>query len=165
MTKTEVKEMKQALLEMVWECYNENGTWGNHFFGGTLTLQEVEDAVEVYVKKCLEIYGEFGAEMGDRFRVRDLILYKRGKDIKTLEMEKWIRVEIEGEDMGVAELMEVCKRDFMMNETDPIMRNGEKLDEEELERKWMESWVKGCKNGHVDGWLYRVNNKSYNHGV
>jgi hypothetical protein len=165
MNKTEVRKMKKALREMVWECYNGNEGWGEIFFGGTLTLQEVEDAVEVYVKKCLEIYGEFGTEMGDRYRVRDLILYKRGKDVKTLEMETWIRVEIEGEDMGVVEVMEVCKREFMWEETDSIKRKGEYLDKEELENKWLRKWNDICEKGRLDDWFYRLNNKSYNHGI
>lgn len=157
MKKSDIKVLKSAIKGVVWHSYNENGTWGREFFGDSpLTYQEVEDVVNEYVEKKLKLFGGFEYDKLDRIIVRDLILLKRGTDIKNIYSELWIRVWINGEDIGVSEIKDVWKNRFVEEQRFREKHYGIKVD---IEKEWLESWEELCKMGLVDNALYIINNK------
>jgi hypothetical protein len=161
MNKLQVKETRNALFEYVWSKYNPiDGFWHDTFFKeNPLTQQEVEDAVDTFVNKSMNVYGNVMCENGDTECVRDIILLRRGVEYTDLLCGLWIRHYIEEKSVGVVEyrakLMKE-KREWYdsLQQTNPGF-----IKHNTFTGFWQSEWDAHCMLGYLDHFLDKLNNK------
>jgi hypothetical protein len=162
MTKLEIKETRNTLLDCVWDKYKpENKQFHDLFFKDSLlTFQEVEDAVDTFVNKCMETYGDVMCENNDMFCVRDIILLRRGADYTELECGLWIRHYVEGKRVGVVEFRASVMKDKKYNYEEMKITNPGYVSHNTFREYWLAEWDAICMNGWVDKFLDKIyNNK------
>ena len=160
MTQVEIKETRNTLLDCVWDKYQpkegDNQFHDLFFKDKLLTFKEVEDAVDEFVKKNVEVYGDVMCENNDIFCVRDIILSKRGVDYTELQCGLWIRHYIQDKPVGVVEfrasIMKQKKHTYAeMHETNPgyVAHNT-------FREYWLAEWDAICMNGWPDNFLDKI---------
>jgi hypothetical protein len=162
MNQLEVKETRNSLFDYVWSKYNPaDGFWHDTFFkGNPLTQQEVEDAVDTFVNKCMNVYGDVMCENGDTECVRDIILLRRGVDYTDLVCGLWVRHHIEEKPVGVVEYREKFRKDkeeeynsFKQTHPGYFIHNT-------FREYWLGEWDAHCMLGFVDMFFHKLNNRN-----
>jgi len=162
MTKLQIKETRNTLLDWVWDKYQPkegDNPFHNLFFkDNPLTFQEVEDAVDEFVKKNVEVYGDVMCENNDMFCVRDIILSKRGVDYTELQCGLWIRHFIQNNPVSVVEFRASVMKEKKHTYEEMKKTNPGYIAHNTFREYWLSEWDAICMNGWVDNFLDKVYN-------
>jgi len=170
MTKVEIKKTRNTLLDWVWDKYQpkegDNQFHDLFFKDNPLTFQEVEDAVDAFVSKNIEVYGDVMCENNHMFCVRDIILSKRGVDYTELQCGLWIRHYIQNNPVGVVEFRESVKKEKKeyydeIQKTNPEYIGAVSMRKySNFEEYWLQEWDRITSSGWVDNFMDKIyNNK------
>jgi hypothetical protein len=162
MTELEIKKTTKVLSDYVWSKYNPtDGMWHDTFFkDNPLTMQESEDAVNLYVDTCVSVYGDVMCENGDTECIRDIILSKRGKDYTELLCGLWIRNYIQDKPVGVVEFRSLMRK-RKKNEYEEMKKtNPGYISHNTFREYWLSEWDAICMNGWVDNFLDKIYNNN-----
>ena len=168
MNKQEIKETRNTLLDWVWDKYQpKDGFNPFHelfFKDNALTYQEVEDAVDAFVNKNVEVYGDVMCENNDMFCVRDIVLSKRGVDYTDLQCGLWIRYHIDNKPVGVVEYRASVKKEKKEDYDDIQQSNPEYVAAVGMRRysNFEEYWLQQRDRITSGGWVDSVLDKIYN---
>ena len=139
------KELEnEDFIRYVASVYLDGGTFDDMFDEYPLTIDEIIEAVNVYVEICVgDDWG--GGDTLDRERVRDMLLCNKGKELKKLEHSFFIKTNY---------LKETLTEDYI----EKVWKYNHINWQKKTEKDWEKVWEKNETQERVVEMLDRFNN-------